>query len=440
MSNRTNLNGRPVYIVDGSRTPFLKVRGQPGVFSASDLAVNTCRELLLRQAFNPNDIDEVITGCVMPSPEEANIARLIALRLDCGFGVPAWTVQRNCASGMQALDCAALNIATGRADLILAGGTEAMSRAPILWSEAMVKWLADWQMARSLPKRLQVISQFRLKQLKPLFALLRGLTDPIVNLSMGQTAEKIAAQYQITREQMDGFAVESHQRLAKAQDMKNFPEITPLYDPFVGCIEADTGLRRDSQLAQLAKLKPVFDKPFGLVTAANSSQVSDGAAFLILASYDAVKKYKLPVMGRIIDVQWASLDPATMGYGPIHAMTPLLERQRLKLSDIDYWEINEAFAAQVLACVAAWQDPNYCQQFLGLSQPMGELNLAKVNVDGGAIALGHPLGASGARVVLHLLHVLNRTQSKRGIASLCIGGGQGGAMLIETLTGDAIHE
>lgn len=440
MAKQTNLLGRSVYVVDGSRTPFLKVRAEPSFFSASDLAVNTARELLLRQAFKPSDIDEVITGCVMPSPDEANIARVLALRLGCGHHVPGWTVQRNCASGMQALDCAAVDIATGRADLVLAGGTEAMSRSPILWNEAMVRWFAHWQSARSVFKRLQVLTQLRIQHFKPLIALLRGLTDPIVGLSMGQTAEKIAAQFNITREQMDQFALNSHQRLSKAIEVGHMQEITPLYDPINGCIEIDTGLRKETTPAQLAGLKPVFNKPFGLVTAGNSSQVTDGAAFLILASSAAIKKYHLPVIGKIVDVQWASLDPATMGFGPIHAMTPLLQRHRLELNDIDYWEINEAFAAQVLGCVAAWQDPIYCQQVLGLEKIMGLLDLTKVNVDGGAVAIGHPIGASGARIVLHLLHVLKRTQSKRGLASLCIGGGQGGAMLLETVTGDAVDE
>nr|NKB46911.1 acetyl-CoA C-acyltransferase [Legionellales bacterium] len=201
----------------------------------------------------------------------------------------------------------------------------------------------------------------------------------------------------------------------------------------------DTGLRRETDLNQLAKLKPFFDRKFGAVTAGNSSQVTDGAAYVILASAAAVKQYQLPVMGRIVDVQWAANDPSEMGLGPIHAATPILQRHELSLMDIQYWEINEAFAAQVLACDKAWQDAQYCQQYLKLAQPMGELDLTRVNVDGGAIAIGHPVGASGARIVYHLLTVLKRKQAQRGMACICIGGGQGGAMLLENID-DPIDE
>jgi len=271
----------------------------------------------------------------------------------------------------------------------------------------------------------------RLKFFKPIIGLIRGLTDPVVGLSMGQTAENIAHRFGINREQMDTFAARSHQRLAAAQDGNHLDEIEAVYDTRGHVFSDDDGLRRDSEPAKLAKLKPVFDRPFGNVTAGNSAQITDGAAMLILASEDAVKKYKLPVMGKIIDTQWAGLEPAQMGLGPVHAITPILQRQNFSLKDIDYWEINEAFAAQVLACLAAWQDKDYCTTELGLKDVMGELDQSKLNVDGGGVSIGHPVGASGARIVLHLLKVLERNKAKRGVASLCIGGGQGGAMLVE---------
>lgn len=208
-------------------------------------------------------------------------------------------------------------------------------------------------------------------------------------------------------------------------------EITPLYDFQGQVIEFDNGVREDSNLASLAKLKPVFDRPFGVITAGNSSQISDGAAFLILASEKACDKYQLPVLGKIIDTAWAALDPARMGLGPVHAISKLLRKQQLSLPDIDYFEINEAFSAQVLACLKAMSDEQYCQEKLKLSKPLGVLSQDRLNIDGGAVAIGHPVGASGARLVLHLLHILKRNHAKRGIASLCIGGGQGGAMLLE---------
>ncbi len=426
-------SGRSVFVVDGARTPYLRALGKPGKFAAADLAVAAGRALLSRQPFGAPELDEVILGCVMPSADEANIARIAALRLGCGKRVPAWTVQRNCASGMQALDSAARNIALGRADLILAGGVEAMSRAPVLLNNEMVGWLADWNkaMRKGFGTKFKTLRQLKMAYLKPIIGLLRGLTDPVVGLSMGQTAELVAKRFGITREQMDAFAVQSHQRLLSAQENGRIEEIEVMYDAKGTVYDRDDGVRADSSVDKLGTLKPVFDRKFGNVTAGNSSQVTDGAAWLILASEDAVKRYDLPVLGRIVDSEWAGLDPSQMGLGPVHAMTPILQRHNLKLSDIDYYELNEAFAAQVLGCIEAWKSADYCKTELGLDQPLGAIDMNRLNVDGGAIAIGHPVGSSGARIVLHLLHVLKRNNAKRGLASLCIGGGQGGAMYVE---------
>ncbi len=426
------LEGRPVFVIDGSRTPFLKARGKPGPFTASDLAVNAARPLLARQPFEPKDLDEVIFGCIMPSSEEANIARVIALRIGCGNKMPAWTVQRNCGSGMQALDSAARDIADGRADLVLAGGTEAMSHAPVLFSTAMVAWLGQWNMARGFGDRLKALSQFRPGYLQPILGLLRGLTDPIVGLSMGQTAEVLAHRFNISREAMDSYAMRSHQQLARAQKEGRLGEVEIIYDWQGHYYDKDDGVRPDTNLEALARLKPAFDRDVGKITAGNSAQVTDGAACAILASEEAVKRHGLPVLGRIVDCEWAGLDPNQMGLGPVHAATPLLARHGLKLQEIDYWEINEAFAAQVLACLEAWKSDAYCRAELGL-EALGELDQGRLNVDGGGIGLGHPVGASGARIALHLLHALKRHQARRGIATLCIGGGQGGAMLVESV-------
>lgn len=423
---------RPVYIVDGKRTPYLKAKGVPGPFTAADLAVRAGSELLWKYGFSPETIDEVILGCVMPSQDEANIARIVALRLGCGKQTPAWTVQRNCASGLQSLDCAYQSIGLGRSELVLAGGTEAMSRAPLLFREGMVHWLGRWYQAKTFKQRLQAMGHFRPHFLVPIIALLRGLTDPLVGLSMGQTAENLAYRFKISREEMDAFSVRSHQRLARAIDENQLAEeLMTLYDTQGRYYTEDDGLRRDTSLEKLAKLKPFFDKKFGLVTAGNSSQVTDGAAMLLLASEVAVKQHKLSVLAKIVDVQWAGVDPSQMGLGPAHAIPPILQRQKLTLEDIDYWEINEAFAAQVIACLRAWSDEQYCQENLGLDKPLGQLDEERLNIDGGAIAIGHPVGSSGARLILHLANILHRKNARYGIASLCIGGGQGGAMLIE---------
>lgn len=424
---------KKVYVVDGARTPFLKAKSKPGPFSGGDLAVGCGRPLLARQTFSPTELDEVIIGAAMPSADEANIGRVVSLRLGCGDKVPAWTVMRNCASGMQALDSACMNILAGKSHLVLAGGTDSMSHAPLLFGPQMVNWLADWYGAKSFGQRAGVAVQFRLAYLAPVIAILKGLTDPIVKLSMGQTAEIVAKRFGITRQMMDAFAADSHLRVLAGRAAGHFSEIEPLIDAAGNIYSGDDGVRTDSTPDRLAKLRPVFDKVYGNVTAGNSSQVTDGAALLILASEEAVAKHNLAPIGAIIDSQWSALDPSEMGLGPVHAITPMLVRNAMSLQDLDALEINEAFAAQALGCLAAWESASYCQEKLGLDRAFGSIDREKFNVDGGAIAIGHPIGASGARVVLHALKTLQRTGGKRAAASLCIGGGQGGAMLLERL-------
>jgi acetyl-CoA C-acetyltransferase len=423
---------RAIYVVDGARTPFLKSRNRPGPFSASDLATDAGRSLLLRQPFLPTQLDEVILGCAAPSVEEVNIGRVVALRMGCGHRVPGWTVMRNCASGMQALDSAIDSMRVGRSNLVLAGGVDALSRAPLLFSDAMVAWLSSWYAAKTLGKRAALLARFRPHYLAPVIGLMKGLTDPVVGLMMGQTAENLAYRFGITRAEMDAYAAQSHARAVAAQrDGRYAREIVPLYDRAGNLLAKDDGVRDDSTPENLAKLRPFFDRKYGNVTAGNSSQVTDGAAWLLLATEDALKQHALTPKGRIVDSQWAALDPAQMGLGPVYAATPMLKRHGLGLADIDAWEINEAFAAQVLACLRAWQDDAFCREELDLPGALGPLDREKLNVDGGAIALGHPVGASGARIVMHLFDVLARTGGRRGLATICIGGGQGGAMLVE---------
>src|SRR5262245_36479220 len=429
---------QPIYVVDGARTPFLKSKNRPGPFAAADLATQAGRALLARQRFAPDELDEVILGCAAPSVDEVNIGRVAALRMGCGQQVPGWTVMRNCASGMQALDSAVNNILAGRSQIVLAGGVDALSRAPLLYGDKMVLWFSDMAAARTTGQRLGLFARMPFSaMLKPVIGIMKGLTDPMVGLLMGQTAENLAHRFGITREQMDAFSVRSHERVIKAQDSGTLApgggEVEALYDPKGNVFMLDDGVRRDASMQNLAKLKPFFDRKYGNVTPGNSSQITDGAAWLILATEELVRKNDLKPIGRILDSEWAGLDPAQMGLGPVHAATPILKRNNFGLSDIDYWEINEAFAAQVLGCLAAWKDEKYCKEELGLNQALGSLDESKLNVDGGAVALGHPVGASGARIVLHLLKVLKRNNAKRGMASICIGGGLGGAMLVEAL-------
>jgi acetyl-CoA C-acetyltransferase len=425
---------RPVFIVDGSRTPFLKARSGPGPFTPVDLAVLCGRPLLARQPFAASAFDQVILGCVNVIADEMNPARVAALRLGMGESMVAFTVQINCGSGMQSIDTAYRYIREGVANLILAGGTEALSYAPLVWPQAGVRWFAGLAGAKGIGAKIMALLKARPAYFKPIIGLERGLTDPITELNMGQTAEVVGHLFGITREQSDAYAVESHRRLAKAQ-VEGFlkGEVETAFARDGKFYDHDDGVRPDSTLETLAKLRPVFERPWGQVTAGNSSQITDGASWVILASEDAVARHGLKPKAVILDSEWAALDPSIMGLGPVLSATALLKRNSLTLGDIETWELNEAFATQVLGCLAAWNDDKFCREVLGLEDAAGQIDHARLNVDGGAISLGHPVGTSGNRIVLHLINAMKRLGTRRGVATECIGGGQGGAMLIETV-------
>jgi acetyl-CoA C-acetyltransferase len=425
---------RPVYIVDGSRTPFLKARSGPGPFTPVDLAVQCGRPLLARQPFAPTAFDQVILGCVNVIADEMNPARVAALRLGMGEAMVAFTVQINCGSGMQSIDTGYRYIREGNANLILAGGSEALSYAPLVWPQQGVRWFAGLAGARGILQKIAALAKTRPSFFKPVIGLERGLTDPVTELNMGQTAEIVGHLFGITREQADAYAVESHKRLANAQQQGWLKgEVETAFARDGKFYEHDDGVRPDSSVEKLSALKPVFERPWGQVTAGNSSQITDGASWVILASEEAVAKHCLTPKAVIIDSQWSALDPRIMGLGPVLASTELIKRNRLFLHEIETWELNEAFATQVLACLAAWNDDKFCREVLGFESAGGMIDRARLNVDGGAISLGHPVGCSGNRIVLHLVNAMKRLGTKRGIATECIGGGLGGAMLIETV-------
>jgi acetyl-CoA C-acetyltransferase len=392
------------------------------------------RPLLLRQPFAPDAFDQVILGCVNVIADEMNPARVAALRLGMGEAMTAFTVQINCGSGMQSIDTAYRYIREGVSDLVLAGGAESLSHAPLVFNRAAVKWYARLFAARGLGAKLGAFLGFRPSMLTPVIGLERGLTDPITNLNMGQTAELVGHLFNITRRQADEYAAESQQRLATAQ--KNgylVGEVEPAFARDGTVFDHDDGVRPDSSADNLAKLKPAFERPWGKVTPGNSSQISDGASWVILASEDAVKQHGLTPKAVIVDSEWSALDPSVMGLGPVYCSTAILKRHQLALNDVELWELNEAFAAQVLGCLAAWDDAEFCRDALGLDGAAGTIPRDRLNVDGGAIGVGHPVGASGNRIVLHLVNAMKRLGYKRGIATECIGGGQGGAMLIEAI-------
>ncbi len=423
-----------VYLVDGARTPFLKARRGPGPFTPVDLAVQSGRPLLARQTFDRTAFDLVILGCVNVIADEMNPARVAALRLGLGEAMVAFTMQINCGSGMQSIDTAYRYIRDGSHQMILAGGTEALSHAPLTLRSSAVEWLGRMYAAKGPLDQARATAGIRPEFFKPVVGLERGLTDPITALNMGQTAEVLAHRFDIDRQTADTYAMQSHHRLARAQgDGTLDDEVMPAFDRDGTVYDHDDGVRPDSDMDGLAKLNPVFERPYGKVTAGNSSQITDGASWCILASERAVDQHGLQPLAQITDSEWAGLDPSIMGLGPVMSATPIAQRNGLAVNDIDLWELNEAFAAQVLSCLAAWNDHDFCRAVLGLEAAFGRIDRDRLNVDGGAISLGHPVGTSGNRIVLHLANAMKKRGAKRGIATECIGGGLGGAMLLEAV-------
>jgi len=426
--------GQRVFLVDGARTPFLKARSGPGPFTPVDLAVQCGRPLLARQGFDRTAFDLVILGCVNVIADEMNPARVAALRLGLGEAMVAFTMQINCGSGMQSIDTAYRYIRDGSHQMILAGGAEALSHAPLTLRQSAVEWFGQMNAAKGPLDQARAMAGIKPEFFKPVIGLERGLTDPITELNMGQTAEVLAYRFGIDRETADAYAMESHHRLATAQkDDTLEDEVMPAFDRDGNVFDHDDGVRPDSDMAGLAKLNPVFEKSHGKVTAGNSSQITDGASWVIVASEQAVEAHGLQPLAEITDSEWAALDPSIMGLGPVLAATPIAQRHGLSVDDIDLWELNEAFAAQVLACLAAWNDDDFCRDVLGYDAAFGRIDRDRLNVDGGAISLGHPVGTSGNRIVLHLANAMKRRGAKRGIATECIGGGLGGAMMLEAV-------
>ena len=430
----THSQAQRVFLVDGARTPFLKARQGPGPFTPVDLAVQAGRPLLARQSFDRTAFDLVILGCVNVIADEMNPARVAALRLGLGEQMVAFTMQINCGSGMQSIDTAYRYIRDGSHQMILAGGAEALSHAPLVLRQSAVEWFGRMQTAKGPMDLARVMTGLRPEFFKPVIGLERGLTDPITELNMGQTAEILAHRFGIDRESADAYAMESHHRLAAAQrEGRLQDEVMPAFDRDGKVYDHDDGVRPDSDMEGLAKLNPVFEKPHGKVTAGNSSQITDGASWVIVASERAVDAHGLTPLAEITDSEWAALDPSIMGLGPVLSATPIAQRHGFGVDDIDLWELNEAFAAQVLSCLAAWNDTEFCREVLGCDAAFGQIDRDRLNVDGGAISLGHPVGTSGNRIVLHLANAMKERGAKRGIATECIGGGLGGAMLLEAV-------
>jgi acetyl-CoA acetyltransferase family protein len=427
---------QPLYLVDGLRTPFAKMGTTLAACDAAELGRTATAALLARTGIDPAQLDEVIFGCVGNPVDAANVGRVIALRAGIPQSVPAITVSRNCASGFEAITQAAQKAAAGDGDLFLVGGAESMTSYPLLYNDVAVRKFAALGKAKTLGQKLGAFAAFRPKDLfTPRIALMLGLTDPVCGLGMGQTAELLARDWKLSRDTQDQFALRSHQK-AEAARARLAEEITPVYPrrgKEAAAVDADNGVREGQTIEALAKLKAVFEKRGGTVTAGNASQVTDGAAALLVATEAGLKRTGLKPLGRLVGYAYAGCEPSRMGLGPVYAMAKLEQRTGLRLADADLIEINEAFAAQVLACCAAAASDDYAKKHLGRDNALGEIPVEKLNVNGGAIALGHPVGASGARLALTALKELHRRGAKRALVSLCVGGGQGGALWLETV-------
>ena len=423
-----------IAIIEGVRSPMAKAGTVFKDTPADDLGALVVREAVARSGIDAGEIDEVIIGNVAQPSHAANIARVIALKAGIPARVPAVTVHRNCASGMEAITTAAVKILGGFGSVFVAGGVESMSGIPLLFPREYAEFLNRLSRAKTLGARLSVLAGFRLRMLRPEVALVQGLTDPVSGLIMGLTAETLARDFHIRREDQDAYALLSHQRaLAARRDGSLDGELLPVPVPprYEALVEQDNGPREGQSLEALARLSPYFDRRNGTVTAGNSSQITDGAAAVVLMGERDARARGIQPLGYLRDFAYAGLEPERMGLGPVHATSALFDRSGATMKDIDYVEINEAFAAQVIACELAFASPQFAREHFGKEHSLGELDRERMNAQGGAIALGHPVGMTGTRLVVHTLKELRRRRKNAGLATLCVGGGQGAALLLE---------
>lgn len=413
MSHSTS---RPtLVVVDGVRTPFCKMGSSLAALPADELGRIAVQALLAKTGLDPAMVSEVIFGCVIQPPEAANVARVIALRAGIPKEVPAMTVHRNCASGFEAITTAYERMAAGRGEIYIVGGTENMSLAPLLFPVSAANKFAGLMRAKSPVQKLLAVAAFRPADFAPRIGLKVGLSDPVSGLNMGETAELLAREHDLSRARQDAFAQRSHEKAVAAQD-RLAEELCPVFARG-RIISQDNGPRADSSVVGLGKLRPVFDAKFGSVTAGNSSQITDGAVALLVMTETKAAELGFKPLGKLTSYAYAGCDPSRMGLGPVAA----IRKAGRPLAQADLIEINEAFAAQVLANLRV---------LAAEGQPVPE---AKLNVNGGSIALGHPVGSSGARLVLTALLELRRRQAKTALVSACVGGGQGAALWLEAM-------
>ncbi len=396
-----------------------------------EIGRSVTRELLARSGVDPTTIDEVVFGCAGVPADSANPARVVALFSGIPASTPAYTVARNCASGLEAFTQGVEKIRCGRADTMLVGGIESMSRFPLQYPRSFVKKTASLARARNAAEKLIGMLAYRPRDFKPIITILEGLTDPTTGEIMGLTAERLAREFGVSRAEQDAYALESHQRAVAAAEFLD-EQIAPLAVPPRLDLRVchDVGPRESQSLEALGRLRPYFDRRTGTVTVGNSCPVTDGGVAMILMEAEKARAEGHRPLGRVLGHAYRGCDPLRMGLGPVHATPAALAEAGIPLSEVSTIELNEAFAAQVIACVRAFDSKSYAES-MGLSAPIGSIDLEKLNPNGGAIALGHPVGATGARLILTALHQLRRQGGGIGLATLCIGGGQGGAVVVE---------
>jgi acetyl-CoA acyltransferase len=424
--------GRRVAVLDGCRTPFLRSGSEFRDMTAIDLGTLAVRELLTRTGVDGSAVDEVVYGTVVHSVQAPNIAREVMLRAGIPPEVPAYTVSRACASSNQAITAGAEQIALGQADVVIAGGAESLSDIPILVSKPLRDRLMAASKARSLGGRLKAFAGFRPGELAPITP---AIAEPSTGETMGESAERMAKENGITREAQDRWALRSHELAARGTaDGRLTAEITPVYLPprYETVVQTDNGIREDSSMEKLAALRPVFDRKYGTVTAGSSSPLTDGGSAVLLMGEERAKAEGREPLGYIRSWAYAALAPSDqLLQGPAFAVPRALDRAGLTMGDIDLWEMHEAFAAQVLSNLQWLDSDTFARDRLGRSQKVGILPEDRINVMGGSIAIGHPFGATGARLTVTLLNEMKRRGVGLGLISVCAAGALGFAMVVE---------
>ncbi len=444
------MSSRDVVIVEGLRTPFAKAGTQLKKIHPAEMGRHALRELIAKTNLDVNTVDEVIIGNTGNPVDAVNISRVVALNAGLPQRTSAYTVHRNCASALESISQGFEKIKSGTMDVILAGGTESMSQMPTLLPAKIQKNFDDLFAAKSSGQKLGIIFELfkgDLKQIKalltgnmrseyfPVISVMQGLTDPFAGINMGQTAEILAKEFGLSRIVQDEFALNSHKKaVAAIQSGRLKDEVVPYTLPpdYKVILADDSGPRETQTIEALTKLKPFFDKLTGTITAGNSCPITDGAAMLLMMSREKAQSLGYKPLAKIRSYGFAGLEPERMGLGPVYSTPLALKRAGLSMKDIGLVELNEAFAAQVLSCLKAFDSDDFAQKKLGLTSKIGALDPNIVNVNGGSIAIGHPVGATGTRIVVTLMKEMKKRNVQFGLATLCIGGGQGGSMILES--------